>query len=143
MGFREEFPNAVELADEVRSVFGNGVKLIKAVEGDQEYSTRTSASIEPMVAVCPYPVPNRKKKYVLFPGYAITLDKPDITNYISAPHLADLYGVDFFDCAVFIASVDYQKDQLIIESYREQGLIFLKTTDDGKYLLPDGISNGR
>jgi hypothetical protein len=141
MGFREDFPEAVKLADELRGVFGNGVKLIQATEGDQEFSTRTSASIEPLVAVSPYPLKRSKCKYVLFPGYVVSrLDGE--RHYLTAPKLAELYGVDFFGCRVFMAGEYSESDDLVIEHLRAKGFVFLEPRSDGNYKFNAGAGHG-
>lgn len=41
---RQRFPNAIALADEVRDVFGDGVKLIYLREGNTEYGVKDPES---------------------------------------------------------------------------------------------------
>lgn len=139
MDFKNDFPGCNKLANELRDVFGNGVRLIKASEGSQEFTSKTALSIEPMVAVCPYPLPKRQhQKYVLFPGY-VTSRTGGERHYISAPTLADLYQVDFQQCSVFVREESDRMNRLAIEAMAGRGLVGLYPRADGEYFLSNGV----
>ena len=67
------------------------------------------------------------KKYVLHPGAVISNTDGQV-HYISAPRLANLYGVDIKECAVADARYD---------TFTGNGLTRLFPRYNGDYTLPD------
>ena len=70
----------------------------------------------------------RVAKYGLFPGDVVSKNDGDI-HYITAPRLAQCYGIDFGDCIVYSVN-DTREDA------ERDGLIPLFPDPTGEYRLP-------
>jgi len=76
-------------------------------------------------------------RYVLCPGY-VQSNNDGQWHFITAPRLAELYGVDLKECFIYDR---YDKSQLGFRA--KKGDLLLRPRRDGKYVLTKRVVMGK